>query len=261
MARVCAGIAVLGALAGSGPLLRTSTATAAEASAAVPGTQQIEAARRYAQRRRGVVSFAVVNASGRLRGHQRTRPYWSASLIKAMILVAYLDRLERRREPLTAWGRSQLEPMIRRSDNDTATRLYRVVGRRALRRVAHRAGMERFVPRAAWGSSQVTAEDQARFFHVIDGLVPARHRDYARRLLASIVATQRWGIPQAAPARYLLLFKGGWRRGMRGGRIVHQVARLETGGERLSIAVLTDANPSHRYGTETIRGVAARLLR
>jgi len=28
----------------------------------------------------------------------------------------------------------------------------------------------------------------------------------------------------------------------------------------LAIAVLSDANPSHAYGTATVRGIAARLL-
>jgi hypothetical protein len=29
----------------------------------------------------------------------------------------------------------------------------------------------------------------------------------------------------------------------------------------MAIAVLTEANPSHGYGRETVRGIAARLLR
>jgi hypothetical protein len=36
---------------------------------------------------------------------------------------------------------------------------------------------------------------------------------------------------------------------------------LERGQVSLSIAVLTDGNPSDAYGRETIAGVAARLLR
>jgi hypothetical protein len=39
------------------------------------------------------------------------------------------------------------------------------------------------------------------------------------------------------------------------------VAFLEQGETRISLAILTEHNPSHRYGTATIRGVAARLLR
>jgi hypothetical protein len=39
------------------------------------------------------------------------------------------------------------------------------------------------------------------------------------------------------------------------------VALLENGDRRLSLAILTQFNPNHTYGTQTIRGIAARLLR
>lgn len=43
--------------------------------------------------------------------------------------------------------------------------------------------------------------------------------------------------------------------------MTHQVALLENGDRRLRLAILTQFNPSHAYGTQTIRGIAARLLR
>jgi hypothetical protein len=54
-------------------------------------------------------------------------------------------------------------------------------------------------------------------------------------------------------------FKGGWRESP-GGQLVHQAALLRNGGQRVAIAVLTDAQPSQAYGVDTIRGIAARLL-
>lgn len=54
-------------------------------------------------------------------------------------------------------------------------------------------------------------------------------------------------------------FKGGWRP-TPSGQLVHQIARLEAGGRRISLAVLTDANPTHDYGVRTVEGVAARVL-
>jgi hypothetical protein len=56
-----------------------------------------------------------------------------------------------------------------------------------------------------------------------------------------------------------VFFKGGWR-GTVLGQLVHQVARLERGPLRFSLAVMTDGDPSMGYGIGTIRGVAARLL-
>ena len=55
-------------------------------------------------------------------------------------------------------------------------------------------------------------------------------------------------------------FKGGWRdTGL--GPLVHEAALFERGGRRFSLAVLSDGNPSHDYGTATLRGVAQRMFR
>jgi len=43
--------------------------------------------------------------------------------------------------------------------------------------------------------------------------------------------------------------------------VEHQVALLTRGDERVAIAVLTTGSPSHRYGKQTLRGLAERLLR
>jgi hypothetical protein len=42
---------------------------------------------------------------------------------------------------------------------------------------------------------------------------------------------------------------------------VHEAALFKRGGRRFSLVVLTDGNPSHDYGTETLRGVAQRIFR
>jgi hypothetical protein len=214
---------------------------------------------RYAEARAGAASFAVTDEAGRQRGYRVRAVAPSASVFKAMLLVTYLRQPSVRDRDLTDSDRALLAPMIRRSDNATATAVRNIVGPAAIYRLAERAGMERFVLRIPWGSSEITAADQARYFRRIDRLVPRRHRAYARYLLASIVSWQRWGIPPAKPSGWAIFFKGGWGSGS--GAVTHQVALLERGARRLSLAVLTVGNPSHEYGTRTIRGVAARLLR
>jgi beta-lactamase class A len=146
----------------------------------VPADRAVAPARAYAARRRGRVSFAVVDSHGRLRGRTSARTYASASVIKAMLLVAYLERRD---------GKP----------------------------------------------------------------VPWRER----RLPGGIVPSQRWGIPDGLGPGWRVYFEGGWRR-----RLVHQVARVENGsGVAFSVAVLTDKDPSQEYGYETVRGIAARLVR
>jgi len=207
------------------------------------------------------VASAVVDTRGRLAGWQHRRSFRSASLVKAVILVGYLEGLARGEGEVSEWTRTRLDAMVRRSDNAAATELIDQVGEQGLRRVATRARMRDFTPLLApWGHTGINAEDQARFFARIDDLVPARHRSYARRLLAGIVPQQRWGIPAAAPEDATVLFKGGWLPGSDGTWTVHQAGKLETGRGTLAVAVLSEGNPSEAYGRETVRGVAGRLL-
>ncbi len=120
--------------------------------------------------------------------------------------------------------------------------------------------MKRFVLKGRWGDTLITAGDQARLFRRIDLFVPARHRAYARRLLTSIIDQQRWGVPRALPSGWDVFFKGGWRP-LGGRNLVNQSALIQSEDRRVALAVLTDGNPSHGYGTDTIRGIARRVLR
>jgi hypothetical protein len=201
----------------------------------------------------------VRTGSGAFGWHER-RTFPSASVLKAMLLVAYLNEHGVRHRALRPSERSLLAPMIRRSDNAAASAIFNQVGTRRLRALARRARMYRFTPAAPiWGNSRIDAADQARFFRRIDRLIPARHRSYAMFLLAHVVPSQRWGIGRVRPRGWHLYFKGGWGSGT--GRVDHQVALLTRGRERVSVAILTYADGSHAYGKETLRGVAKRLLR
>jgi hypothetical protein len=214
----------------------------------------IAAAQRYARTRTGDVAFSVADEHGRLRGLDEGERFPSASVVKAMLLVAVL-----RRDGSGAVSPRQaalLAPMITVSDNDAAETIFDDVGAEAVRAVARAAGMRDFFINTALFEAQITAADQARFFLEIDRLVPARHRAYARSLLSGITPAQRWGIAPVAQARgFTPFFKGGWRTG-----ITHQVALLERGGQRIALAVLTSGDPSIEYGEATLSGIADRVL-
>jgi hypothetical protein len=219
----------------------------------------IAAARQYLAHRGGRVSFAV-RTERRLWGYHRLRVVPSVSVLKAMLMVAYLNRREVRARPLRRRDLRLLRPMIRRSDNATASLIRNMVGNRGLRRLARRVGMRRFTPVAhPWGNSLVNAADQTRFFLHLDRYVVKRHRRRALRLLNSIVPAQRWGVARVAPRGWDLYFKGGWGSGT--GAADHQVALLRRGRLRVALAVMTIANGSHAYGKATLRGVFRRLLR
>jgi hypothetical protein len=218
----------------------------------------VSAARTYARRRRGDVAFAVRYA-GFFAGYRPDHREWSASVLKAMLLVAYLDRPSVAARALSARERAMLAAMITRSDNTAADTVDTIVGAGGLRAIAARAGMGSFSPaEPIWGESQITARDQTRFFLHIDSYMAPRHRAYAMRLLAGVVPAQRWGIGQVAPRGWRLYFKGGWGSGT--GLIDNQVALLVRGCARVSIAVLSMNDGSHDYGKQTLRGIFARLL-
>jgi D-alanyl-D-alanine dipeptidase len=244
---------------GAGGAERGGDTAAAARPPAFPSRRAVAAARRYVARRAGSVSFALIDSRGRLYGYAPGRPYVSASVTKAMMLVAYLRRIGRR--PPRPAERAELGPMITRSDNGRADVVYGWVGDPALRALAARAGMRSFSVSGYWASARITAADQARFFLRIDLLVPRRNRGYARRLLSSVVGWQRWGFSRAARrAGFRIFFKGGWR-GTSSGRLVHEAALFERGSTRFAMAVLTDGDPTHEYGTATLRGVARRIFR
>ena len=218
----------------------------------------VNAARAYAQRRKGVVNFAVRTPT-RLWGWHRTDDVPSASVVKALLLVTYLNDPRVRNRRLRAADRRLLDPMIQRSDNAAASAVLAYVGAPRVRAAARAVGMRRFeLGSYTWGASRIDASDQTRFFLHIDQRIPRRHRATAMWLLRTVVSYQRWGIGQLKLPGWKLYFKGGWGAGT--GAVDHQVALLRKGGRRISVAVLTNGSPSHTYAQETLRGVFARLL-
>ena len=211
-----------------------------------------------ASHRHGTIAFAVRTESGTW-GWHASRTFPSASVLKAMLIVAYLGLPSVRERPLGPRDRTLLAPMIRRSDNAAAGRVLGLVGPDRLRALAHLAGMRRFTPvTGIWGLSRIDAADQARYLLHIDALVAPRHRPYAMHPLNTITPPQRWGIARVRPPGRRLYFKGG--RGSGTGWVDHQVALLTRGDERVSVAILTYLDGSHPYGKETLRGIAQRLL-
>jgi hypothetical protein len=104
-----------------------ATPAAAQAPAWQP---DVAAAIAYASHRHGTIAFAVRRESGSW-GRHASRTFPSASVLKAMLLVAYLDLPSVRARPLGPSDRTLLAPMIRRSANAVAGRILGLVGQAA----------------------------------------------------------------------------------------------------------------------------------
>jgi hypothetical protein len=224
-----------------------------------PSSQRVIAVARYLAGRSGRKAFAVVDDDDRLAGLNAHSRFHSASVVKSMLLVAYLRMLARQRRSLDADDRALLYPMIHSSDNEAATAVLAAVGEEALDRVARDAHMADYEPAGAtWGFTEVSAADLARFFFHQDSLIPRQFDGYARWLLSTIEPSESWGIPAVARPEFNVFFKGGWLPEVEG--LVNQVGRLERPGIVFALAVLTTHDPSMEYGERTIEGVTARLL-
>ena len=225
---------------------------------AEPWRPAVARAERYAEDRAGSVSFAVIAPGGRMYGYRRATDVPAASVIKAMFMVAYLRHPDVKERAIRDSDRALLGPMIKRSDNDAATKVADFLGPRRINRLAALSDMRDFHYTRPWGLSTTSARDQARFFFKLERYVPERHEGYARFLLSHIVESQRWGIGRVHRPNWTFFFKGGWGSGT--GLVNHQAAFLERGPLRIAIAIMTRDNPSHAYGSETLRAVAERLL-
>ena len=215
----------------------------------------------YAAGRDGRVAFAVAGPDDEIHGRNEHELFQSASVVKALILAAELQRLADaggRLDPRTA---AELRRMITVSDNDAATAVFARVGPGGIEAIAHRGGMTDFRASDSWGASEISAADMATMFERLGRVFPERYEKFGLGLLGSIAFDQAWGIPEVAAERgWSVRFKGGWRTDP-DGQIVNQVAELRRGGARRAIAVLTDGQPSMGYGIETIEGIAERTLR
>jgi hypothetical protein len=227
--------------------------------AGVDWKKRVRAARKAARSRAGHVAFAM-RGGGVKRSFEGDDRFSSASVVKAMLLVAYLRRYSHRK--LSDSERERLRIMIKRSDNDAATEVRDIVGNGSLEKLADKAGFDCFATSASsWGSTQICARDMALFMKEIERLLPKRHRGFAMTLLKRIVKKQRWGIPQAIGRAWTPFYKGGWHDDAPDNWRVHQIALLRgPAGEEVGIAVLSSGQPSKKYGTETVKKVASALI-
>lgn len=223
-----------------------------------PTAERVQAAARYLAAREGDNAFAVVDDRGGVAGVQTHRRFSSASVVKSMMLVAYLQMLAGDGRTLDRANEALLYPMIHSSDNAAASAVLAAIGQQRLDDVARQAGMEDYEPAHGWWAfTQVSAADLAHFLYVQDTLIPHRFDGYARWLESTIEPSQSWGVPAVARPEFAVYFKGGW---LPEEGVVNQAARLERPRITFALALLSSDGPSMAYGEQTIAGVTLRLL-
>lgn len=189
----------------------------------------------------------------------------TASVIKVEIMAGALLRSQQQGRGLTNGEAAAILPMIRVSDNATASRLFASLGgARGVSAMGDSLGLRETVEVGpVWGLSSTTAEDQARLLSTVvqgPGPLDDRRRGIAWWYLRSVRPDQRWGVTAGVPAGWDV----GLKNGFAGSRCcrwrvnsVGYVADPQGGG--YSIAILSDQWPSLAAGIPVVSALAARV--
>ncbi|HEV7536353.1 MAG TPA: serine hydrolase, partial [Acidimicrobiia bacterium] len=229
-------------------------------------------AARYAAGRAGTAGVALVDSTtGKVQGNADSGVVLrTASIVKVIIGMRLFARAREQHRGLTANEQSDLQQMIRVSDNDAASRLWAALGGPAvIAWVRQVTGVRNTAPPAdpdSWGFTTTTARDMAVILHDLARArgITAAHRDALLREMRQVTPSQRWGVAAAVhhanPA-----VKNGWYPDTD-----QQVWRVLCTGiiddgpraNRWVIVVTTryPVNLGQEYGEETCAGIAARAL-
>lgn len=222
--------------------------------------------------RQGTVSVAVHDpATGLNCALGSSHRYDTASIAKVMIMEAALRRAQVWGRGLTAWERRTIRPMIIRSDNTAARRLWDDLGSPYVARFLDRVGTTATTlnPYGLWGLTRTSAADQLRILGVLTGasaraLLSPSSRAYGLKQLNEVRRDQRWGVPAGMPRGSKAYLKNGWLSRSTHGWRVHSIGAFTgagTGKGMYRIVVLSHDNPTMKYGVRTIERVAQAVHR
>ncbi|MCX4909526.1 serine hydrolase [Streptomyces sp. NBC_00878] len=215
-------------------------------------------------KRRGTVSLAVYDDRGVTCTRAGTLRYDSASVVKVLIMEGLLRRAEELGRRLTPWEAANVRPMIVRSDNGSAVRLWAALGRGYLNTFLTRARTRATVlgPGGYWGLTRTTATDQMRLLGVLTNAGSfLRTRASGLKLLAEVRADQRWGVPAGMPRGLKAHVKNGWLPRATHGWRVHSIGAFTGERRTYRIVVLSHDNPTMAYGVRTIERIAQAVHR
>jgi len=195
----------------------------------------------------------------------------SASVVKVTILGTLLRDAQAAHRSLTLRERALAWAMITRSDNGAASALWDEDGRVRLQRFLDAARMAETVlgPGGAWGLTRITATDETKLLWLLlqpNRVLDTSSRDYALALMADVIPAQRWGVPAGAPRSLVVHVKNGWLPLAPFGWRINSIGGFtgsagRNSGQRYSIVVLTQDNPTMAYGVDTVQRIAEAVNR
>ncbi|WP_306366847.1 serine hydrolase [Nocardiopsis sp. CC223A] len=199
--------------------------------------------------------------------HGAQEGFATASVAKLMIATMLVLRARDEGRELTAVERSQIEAMIRYSDNDVTNGLYTRIGYNpGFAEGAERLGFTGTEPQpnGVWGGTLTTPADQIRLLRTLytaEGPLTADERSHIRGLMESVAPEQAWGVSAAAGPQDVVGLKNGWTpREFDGGRwLVNSVGYVAGPERQYLIAVMSEGNRDYTSGVALVEELVATV--
>ncbi|MGP4091671.1 serine hydrolase, partial [Streptomyces sp. KR55] len=208
------------------------------------------------------VSVAVLDVDSGESASYGEGTFDTASIVKVDILATLLLQTQDAGRQLTAAEKSYATAMIEYSDNDSASALWRTIGKAE----GLDAANERFGLTGTeggdgmlWGLTQTTAVDQLALLQQVFGEeseLNAASRSYLRELMGQIAAGQQWGVSAAGDDTAWALKNGWLPRTATGLWDVNSIGRVTVDGRDYLVAVLSDGNSTKEKGIALVEAAA-----
>ncbi|MEV6176599.1 serine hydrolase [Streptomyces sp. NPDC052015] len=208
------------------------------------------------------VSVAVLDVGSGVSAAYGTTAFDTASIVKVDILAALLLRAQDDGRSLTAQEKAYATAMIENSDNDSASALWRIIGKaEGLDAANERFGLTETEggDDMLWGLTRTTAADQLTLLRQVfgeDSLLSEASRTYLRTLMGRIAVGQRWGVSAVADGASWALKNGWLPRTATGLWDVNSIGRVTADGRDYLVAVLTNGNATQAAGITLVEAAA-----
>jgi beta-lactamase class A len=211
------------------------------------------------------LSVAMKDEQGRtLVAVEDSQPFVLASVAKLYLMVAYLAQVDSLEQRLGEDDLDLLDPMIRYSDNRSATNVWEEIGE--LQGLNHFLLTHGFQPltiaeEGAWGTLEASAGEVAALLQRLAAgrLLAPESTQLAMKLLSRIDENQAWGVSSGVPEGGATVYlKNGWYPEEDGWRI-NSAGAVQTPRGTYFIAVFAYPTPTMDAGVEIVERIASQL--